>query len=79
MLPTVVCAVKKERFYKGIGNFIIQFGLIYSPRKGVIVYGDEEVRKFRKDIKRNCKEGNEEANKEIMNGIYQPKIILKDF
>jgi len=51
----------------------------------VIVHGDEEVWKFRKDIKGSRKEGNKgnkgnkETNKEIMNGIYQPKSVLKDF
>lgn len=86
MSTSAVCAVKKERFYRGIGNFIIQFGLIYSSRKGVIVHGDEEVWKLWKDIKDSRKEGNEgsketnkETNKEIMNGIYQAKSILKDF
>ena len=82
MLATAVCAVKRERFYRGIGNFVIQIGLVYGPRKGVIVYGDEEVWKFRKDIKGSRKEGNKgnkEASKEIMSGIYQPKSILKDF
>lgn len=82
MLATAVCAAKRGKFYKGIGNFIIPFGLGYSQRKGVIVYGDEEVWKFWKDIKGSRKKGNKgnkEANKEIMNGIYQPKSILKDF
>ena len=47
MLATAVCAEKRERFYRGIGNFIIPFGLVYSQRNEVILYGDEEVWKFR--------------------------------
>lgn len=75
MLSTAACVVKRERFYREIGNFIIQFGLVYGLRKGVIVHGGEEVWKFRKDIKGGRKEGNnkKEVSKEIMNSIHQLK------
>jgi len=48
-----VCVVKKERFYREIGNFIIHFGPSYDLREGVICYGDEEVWNFCKDVKRS--------------------------
>lgn len=74
-----MCGVRKERFCREIGNFIIPFGLILSQRKGVIIYGDEEVWKFIKDIKRNCKEKYQEANKEINERSYCLCSILKIF
>ncbi|KAB2836995.1 MAG: hypothetical protein F9K48_00285 [Candidatus Brocadia sp.] len=50
----------------------------------MIIYGNEEMRKFRKDGKRNYKEtsyketsNNKEINKEIIPDMYQPKSILK--
>jgi len=46
----------------------------------VILYGDEEVRKFGKDGKKNRKESNnKEVNEEIITNMCQPKSILKDF
>lgn len=70
MSVTAVCGVRRERFCRGIGNFIIRFGLILSQRKGVIIYGDEEMWKYIKDNKRNRKEKYEEANKEINKRRY---------
>lgn len=79
MLSTAACAVKRERFYREIGDFIIQFGLVYVLRKGVIVHGGKEVWKFRKDVKdskdSSKKDNNnkKEVSKEIMNSIHQLK------
>ena len=63
-LITAVCAAKPERFYREIGNFIIHFGPS-DRREGVICYGDEEVRNFRKDVEGDVQEtstGKEEDN-----------------
>lgn len=52
----------------------------------MIIYGNEEVRKFRKDGKRTCEESNskegsnnKESNEEIIPDMYQPKSILRKF
>lgn len=80
MLITAVCGVRREKFCNEIGNFIILFGLILSQRKEVIIYGDEEVWKFIKDIKdnkSNRKEKHQEANKEIDKRTCSLPGILK--
>ncbi|HLE86410.1 MAG TPA: hypothetical protein VI727_01950, partial [Candidatus Brocadiaceae bacterium] len=57
------CVVKKERFYREIGNFIIHFGPS-DRREGVICYGDEEVWNFCKDVKRSKQETGSSTSKE---------------
>ncbi|GEM_PF-2796505 len=72
MLISAVCAVKREKFYREIGDVVIHFGPYYDMRKGVINYGDEEVWNYCKDVKSGKQEtgsstGKEEDNKEIIN------------